>query len=145
MIRIRATRSPFQFMFMIASVLGGAALLIVRQSLGSSLAQRLPPLITVILGAGLLLAGALTLVGMAMQRVYGLLLERAGLVSMAILLFAYTGFVIAYFGGRGLITEIFFMSIVGACAWRIRQIGGDVGSAESAIRDASTERERGTP
>lgn len=131
-------------MFMIASVLGGIALLLLRQGLGSSLAQRLPPVITVILGAGLLLAGALTLTGMAMQRVYGLLLERAGLVSMALLLFAYTGFVLAYFGARGLITEIFFVSIVGACIWRIRQIGRDIDATEAAIHDAA-ERGRGAP
>jgi hypothetical protein len=132
----RGKPSPFEVMFMVAALVGGLALLVLRQHLGSSLAQALPPIITILLGAGLWLGGLITLIGMSLHVVLGPLLERAGLALLALLLLAYSGFTIDFVGVRGLITSVFFVSFASAGLWRIRQIGTELHRLEVDIKEA---------
>lgn len=137
MIIVRAKPSPFEVMFMAASILGGAALLILRKDLGSSLAETLPPSITVLLGAGLLLGGATTLIGLRLQVILGPLLERAGLALLALLFLVYSGFTLDFVGLHGLITAVFFLSFAAASCWRIGQITAALNETEHALREAT--------
>lgn len=137
--------SPFEVMFMVAAFVGGLALLILRQRLGSSLAQALPPIITILLGVGLWLGGLITLIGTALQVVLGPLLERAGLALIALLLLVYSGFTVDFVGVRGLITAVFFVSFAGAAVWRIRQIGAELQHTEDTIREAVGRHDEATP
>jgi signal transduction histidine kinase len=133
---VRAKQNPFQLAFMIAAILGGLALLILRQRLGSTLAQELPTPITVILGAGLVAGAGTTLIGMWMQRVAGLLLERAGLLILTILFIVYAAFTVDFTGLKGLIIEVFFGSFAVASAFRALQIASDLRQTEQEIKAA---------
>lgn len=62
-------------MFLVASLIGGAALAAVGRHLGSTLARALPPWVTIVLAVGLITGSAVSLVGMAVQRLSGLSAE----------------------------------------------------------------------
>lgn len=143
MIIVRAKQNPFQLAFMIAAVLGGLALLVLRQRLGSTLAQQLPAVITVILGIGLVAGAGTTLAGMSTQRIIGLLLERAGLLILTILFAVYAAFTVDFVGIKGLITVVFFAAFTVASAYRAWQISSDIRGIESDIKQAVAEQEEG--
>ncbi|HEX3778446.1 MAG TPA: hypothetical protein VHX38_02180 [Pseudonocardiaceae bacterium] len=136
-ISVRAKPSPYEVMIMTAAVIGGAALLLLRQRLGTTLSTSLPAAITVILGTGLLIGGVLTLVGLALRTITGPLLERAGLTGLSILLVVYSGFTLDFVGLRGLITAVFFLALAGAGLWRVIQIRSDLREVERELRDHS--------
>ena len=141
MIIVRPKPNPYQVMFMVAALLAGLALLVFRSHLGSSISQALPGYVTLVLGAGLVLGGLTTLIGMYAKILSAPWIERAGVVITALLLFVYSGFTLEYVGTRGLITVIFFLGFGVAGVWRAFQLGSETRSIEHGVADAIAEQE----
>lgn len=141
MIIVRAKSSPFEIMFMVAAVLGGAVLLILRKEVGSTLAKTLPSAITILLAVGLITGGLTTLIGVSLKVILGPLLERAGLGLLALLFLVYSAFTLNFVGLHGVITAVFFLSFAAASGWRIWQISGDLNDTEHVMREATDRNE----
>lgn len=122
-ITIKTRPGPFQVMFLAAAIIGGAALLILRSHLGSTLSRQLPDWVTVVLSAGMVATGAVAMFGTLRQSLIGMLAERVGLSALGALLLLYSAFTLHYAGLRGLVTVVFFVAITAACVWRVLQIG----------------------
>lgn len=61
---------------MIAAMLGGLVILVLRQRLGTASTTQLPVLITIIFGLGLVVGSSVVLIGLALRTLLGSLLER---------------------------------------------------------------------
>lgn len=145
MIIVRARPSPFEVMFMVAAILGGAAILALRQRLGTPLATQLPLVINLLLGISLVLGGATVLTGLLSRTLFGELMQRAGLVVLALMMLVYSGFTLNLVGIRGSVTALFFVSFAAACVWRAWQIGRELGEVQDVLsREVTGPDDRGS-
>lgn len=139
MIIMRARPSPFEVMFMVAALLGGAAILLLRQHLGTGSATgQLPVVVTIIFGIGLMIGAGTVLVGLALRTLWGTLLERAGLSVLALLMLVYSALTLDAYGLRAAVSALFFVSLAAACAWRFSQIGGELHEVETSLTEDVT-------
>ena len=133
-LHIRSRPGPYQVMFLVAAIVGGASLLVLRERLGSTLAVTLPSWVTIVLSSGLLITAGVALFGTIRQSIVGMLMERLGVAALGALLLVYSGFTLHYTGLRGLVTVIFFVAIAGASAWRAVQISHSLNEIRKAGR-----------
>lgn len=136
--------SPFETMFLLVALLGGAAILTLDGRVSSALSAALPAYVTVIFAAGLVVGAVTALVGLLVVRtIDGSLFEAAGLGLLVFLFVAYAGYALAYAQLHGLIQALFFVSMAAASAWRVVQIVLRIRGIRRALSSAATEIREG--
>lgn len=144
-IYVKEEPGPFQAVFVAVALLGGLVLL--GQVLfggGGTISQTQPNWALELLGASLVVGGALTLLGIIIKTAAGPFLERSGLVLLVFMLAAYVALIVDVSGTHGLTTAVFFGGYVIAGIWRLRQIGRIIRKVHQAVEDQGT-REEGDP
>lgn len=123
-------------MFLLGALIGGIGIGVAGSRLGSTLARALPPWVTLMLAAGLVTGSVVALIGMSLQRLVGLQMERVGMAELTVLFLVYSGFTLEYVGVRGFVTVVFFWAFAAACIWRSVQIVRSVREVRKAIHEA---------
>ena len=126
---IRGSRHPHELAFVVAALLLGAAGVLFFARIATTNVRMLPTLWGYILFGGMAVLSAVTLVGVFVHSVVGALLERAGLISLALFLLAYGVGFLAVAGWRGVGPAVFVTAFAVANVVRARQISRAVRGA----------------
>lgn len=118
---IPSGRQPFQVALVALALLSGIAGLLVPGS-GSRTIQELLPVYAQYWSLGLVVSSTTVLIGLVLQPIMSLLVERAGLVMLAVLFLAYGGGVIFVGGLSRLTGGLIIIGFGVASAARVWQI-----------------------
>lgn len=125
------SRHPFQVWILFACVLAGAGNLVDSQSVINEL---LPPIIVTIWAICLMASGLLGLIGAFLKdRILGLLLERAGLSTLALASIAYGTGIVFIVGAQAAVSGPLTMSVGIASAWRVIHVNRELKILEKFI------------
>lgn len=125
----RGDRDPHELAFVIAAFLLGVAGTVSFSRIATTNVRMLPTVWGYVLYGGLAVLAAVTLVGIFVHGVVGALLERAGLISLALFLLAYGVGFLAVAGWRGVGPAVFVTAFAVANVVRARQISRAVRGA----------------
>ena len=140
MIIVKSRPDPFEVMFLIASIIGGLGILISVPRLSSTSAlQSIPQWSTYMLAIGLIVGATTSISGFFTEKLWGILLERAGLVFLCILFIVYSGSIISFSGLRATTSLTFFLAFSVSCMWRIIHINRSLNEARESIEKARHE------
>jgi hypothetical protein len=142
-ITLRRSRSPFQVGVLLALFLLSAASALFFEAMATSSARELGPLLGRLMYGGMALAACVALVGVWLVDVVGLLVERAGLVSMACWSTAAGLAVLANSGVRGGQFGGYMLAIALMSVWRAWQIGREARELATVRHLTAVERPEG--
>lgn len=128
---IPPSRHPFQFWTMMACVLGGIGNLVGSDSIINEL---VPRYLVIVWALSLLIAGLLAIIGAwTRDRVFGLLLERAGLSTLTLAAIVYGAAITYLVGGAAAVSGPLTMSVGIASAWRVVHVNRELRILEKFI------------
>lgn len=140
MVIIRSKPGPFEIMFCCAAFIGGVLILF---SIGrtSAASVHLPAWTFVMLGLGMMVGSATTLVGVIRNKVWAILFESAGLILLSMLFLVYDAIIVTYNGLKLSVSLEFFLLFSAAASWRVVQIYRELKSARKDIFSAQEEKD----
>lgn len=138
MIIVESKAGPFEFCFIIFSILSGITTLFSSSRLTSTTFHSIPTWAIVLLSIGLVIGGVLGLVGIIVvnKTLWGILLERVGVLFLGTLLLIYCFLILYYVGPRSTISTASTFSFSLACYWRAINIGTSLKKAKTDIEQA---------
>lgn len=122
---VQSGRNPFSIFLLFGLLVSGLSGLVAPITASAAVARLLPHWELFVWYGGLVAASACALVGIFAASVVGLLVERIGLSTLAVLTCGYTAAVAAA-GGAGNVAAVISAGLVIACCVRVWQITGDL-------------------
>ncbi|GLW91781.1 hypothetical protein [Actinokineospora globicatena] len=123
---IRSGRNPHEVALLAAAFVLGLAGLTAFGQVATTTVRALPDPFGHVLYGGLAVGALVSLVGVFLAGYIGPLLERAGLIGLALLCAGYAVTILGLFGGRGLSFALFMLAFAAANLVRARQIGREL-------------------
>ena len=142
---LRGSRQPHEVVLLIAGMILGVVGILAFDQVSSPTIRALTAPYGYVLYGGLACTSIVSLMGVFSRGVPGAVVERAGLVGMALLLIAYSGVVVGTSGFRGLSFVVFVGGFAIANIIRIVQIRAEIDQlrAMEVIIDGREERPGG--
>ncbi|MEV4604795.1 hypothetical protein AB0K15_46530 [Amycolatopsis sp. NPDC049253] len=142
-ITLRRSRSPFQVGVLLALFLLSAASALFFDAMATASARELGPGLGRLMYGGMAVAAGVALVGVWLDGVVGLLVERVGLISMGCWSTAAGLAVLANSGARGVQFGGYFLAVALMSAWRAWQIGKEARELATMRHLSAIERPEG--
>jgi hypothetical protein len=135
LLRIRTGKHPHEIFVIVATVALGIVGVIVPEEISSAIASEFAWPWAVVYWACMVVFGATTLYGIFMHKIEGLLIERAGLVMVAVLYGIFIFAVASYAGWNGLVSMTLPAAFASANIARCCQIGTDLALLKAYLKD----------
>ncbi|AHH98345.1 hypothetical protein [Kutzneria albida] len=129
---VRSGRNPFEVFLLSAAVLSGGAGLLAQASWSPAVANTLPDGLVPVWYGGLVLGGVVSVVGVLLNGLVSLLVERVGLTLLGGFAVLYVSVVLVEAGWRGTLPALFVGAFAMACVGRFVTIGRDLKRAAAA-------------
>lgn len=132
---LRSGRNPLALFLLGACILNGIVGVLAPEATAGAVARVLPAWATTLWYWGLLISAGVSGTGILLRGLKSLLVERAGLLLLALLLGVYSVAVLVVAEWKGLFVSVLVAAFAGAAVARFAQIQRDLRKATAAVEE----------